>query len=215
MEPTECTGHSHDHEHGDDLGMSLRPCIDFPNITCLNEEVPDSGKGVFKLHEERLSAFPSVRSPEDDPELIFHIPFTEAVTILNITIRDASAGNETASPRRIKVFTDRENLDFETARELPAQQELELLPPEHEADGTIDYPCRPAGRFQSISSLTIFVRDNYDDSGESGTEITFIGLKGKGTNMKRVAVDTVYESQGQLADHEKVKGGDFGSRSIL
>jgi hypothetical protein len=135
--------------------MSLRPCIDFPNITCLNEEVPDSGKGVFKLHEERLSAFPSVRSPEDDSELIFHIPFTEAVTILNITIRDASPGNATASPRRIKVFTDRENLDFETARELPAQQELEFLPPEHEANGTIDYPCRPAGRFQSISSLTI------------------------------------------------------------
>jgi hypothetical protein len=215
MDPPECSGHSHDHEHGDDLGMSLRPCIDLPNITCLNEEVPDSGKAIFKLHEERLSATPSLRSPEDDPELLLHIPFTEAVTILSITIRDASAGNETASPRRIKLFTDRDDLDFETARELPAQQKLELLPPDHVADGTIDYPCRPAGRFQSISSLTIFVENNYDDSGESGTEITFIGIKGKGTNMKRLAVDTVYESQGQLVDHEKVKGGDFGSRSIL
>lgn len=215
MDPPECSGHSHDHEHGDDLGVSLRTCIDLPNVTCLNEEVQDSGKAVFKLHEDRLSATPSVQSPENDPELIFHIPFTEAVTLQSITIRDASrASNMTASPRRIKLFTDREDLDFETARELPAQQELELLPPDHFVDGTIDYPCRPAGRFQNISSLTIFVRDNYADSGEAGTEITYIGLKGKGTKMKRVAVDTVYESQGMIADH-KVKGGAFGSRSIL
>jgi hypothetical protein len=214
MDPVECSGHSHDHEHGEDLGLSLRTYIDIPNIACLNEEVQGSGKSVFKLHEDRLSATPSVRSPDDDPELILRIPFTESVTMQSFTIRDASAGNETVSPRRIKLFTDREDLDFETARDMPGQQELDLLPPDHFVDGTIDYPCRPAGRFQNISSLTIFVQSNYDHTGEAGTEITFIGLKGKGTKMKRVAVDTVYESQGMLADH-KVNSGEYTARNIL
>ena len=54
---------------------------------------------------------------------------------------------------------------------------------------------------------------NYDDSGESATEITYIGLKGKGTSVKRVAVETVYEAQGMRKDH-KVKG-EFAGQSFV
>lgn len=208
------TGHSHDHDHTDDLGLSLRTYVDFSAVTCLNEEEKDSGKGVIKTHDERLSEYPNLQSPEDDPELLLYIPFTESVTIQTVTIRDASTSNETASPRRIKLFTNRDDIDFEMARDLPAQQELELLPPNHFAEGTIDYPCRPAGRFQNISSLTIFVENNYDETGEAGTSITYIGMKGKGTRMKRQAVDTVYESQGMPEDH-KTKGNEYLSRSLI
>ena len=214
MDPPECNGHSHDHDHTDNLGLSLRTYVDFAAVTCLNEQEKDSGKGVIKTHEERLSAYPNVQSPEDDPELLLYIPFTESVTIQSFTIRDATEGNETAAPRRIKLFTNRDDIDFEMARDLPAQQELEMLPPNHFAEGTIDYPARPAGRFQNISSLTIFVQSNYDDTGEAGTSISYIGLKGKGTRMKRRAVDTVYESQAMPEDH-KVKGGEFMGRSVL
>jgi hypothetical protein len=214
MDPTECTGHSHDHEHSDDQGLSLRTYVDFSAVTCLNEEEADSGKGIIKTHDERLSAYPSLQSPEEDPELLLHIPFTESVTIQYFTFRDASSGTETASPRRIKLFTNRDDIDFETARDLPAQQEFELLPPDHYVDGTIDYPARPAGRFQNISSLTIFFQDNYDATGEAGTELTFIGLKGKGTRMKRRAVETVYESQGMPSDH-KVNGQDYLASSLI
>jgi len=59
----------------------------------------------------------------------------------------------------------------------------------------IDYPCRPAGRFQNISSLTIYVADNYDDTGDSGTEITYVGFKGRGTALRRGVVDAVYEAR--------------------
>lgn len=213
MDPPECQGHSHDHDHGDDLGLSLRKYVDVDRIVCLNEEVAGSGRSIVKMHDERLSAEPSLLSPEDDPELLLTIPFTEAVTMHSITIRNASSSSETASPRKVKLFTNREDLDFDTARELPAQQELTLLPSDHFADGTIDYPCRPAGRFQNISSIAIFVVDNYDDSNESATEITYVGFKGKGTQAKRVAVDCVYESQGMPKDH-KVKGEHGGSVDV-
>lgn len=197
MDPPECSGHSHDHhDHGDDLGLSLRPQVDLPAVRCLNEEVPNSGRAVLKLHEERLSTEPALKSQEDDPELLLCIPFTEAVILQSISIRSVVAGDDdvaAAPPRHIKLFVDRDDLDFETARDMEPHMQMELLPPHHFVEGTIDYPLRPAGRFQNISSLTIFVADNY--SGEEGlsTIITFVGLKGKGTNQKRMAVDTIYE----------------------
>jgi hypothetical protein len=99
---------------------------------------------VGKGHDERLSSRPSLRSPRGDPELLLHVPFTEAVTVQSVTVRsvvartsDDGGGDEaaTAAPRRIKLFTDRETVDFDEARDLPAQQELELLPPDHFPDG--------------------------------------------------------------------------------
>lgn len=214
MDPPECSGHSHDHDHGDDLGLSLRSYIDFDRVQCFNEEVSGSGKLVLKIHEKRLSETPSLTSPEGDPELLFYIPFTESVTVQSFSIRSGGSGRTTASPRQIKVFTNRDVIDFEVARELPAQQALELLPPHHFAEGTIDYPTRPAGPFVNITSLAIYIQNNYDDSGESPTEITFLGLKGKGTKMKRVPVEAVYESRGVPKDH-KVPDGEYGINDVV
>lgn len=207
----ECQGHSHDHgDHGDDLGLSLRPQMDLDRVQCLNEVVRDSGRAILKLHEERLSPTPSLRSPEDDPELLLTIPFTEAVTCLSICIGSTGGSETTAPPRRVKLFCDRETMDFDIARELEPAMTLEILPPDHmPEEGTIDYPLRPAGRFQNISILTLFFETNYDDNGEAGTEITYVGVKGKGTKIKRAAVECVYESQGMLKDH-KTPGGEYG-----
>lgn len=212
MDPPECSGHSHDHDHGDELGMSLRPQMDLPNVECLNEEVQNSGRAILKLHEERLTAEPSCCSPEDDPELLLKIPFTESVTIQSISVR--SSGTSGAPPKTIKLFVNRDDLDFDMARELTPQATLELLPAHHFVEGSIDYPLRPAGRFQSVSSLSIYFQDNYGDEDSTATEITFVGLKGKGSSVKRRAVETVYESRGMPADH-KVPGDEFSGRNVL
>lgn len=209
MDPPECSGHSHDHhDHGDDLGLSLRPQVDLPAVRCLNEELPNSGRAVIKLHEERLSTEPALKSQEDDPELLLFIPFTEAVILQSISIRSvAGEGVEgVAPPRRIKLFVDRDDLDFETARDMEPQMQLELLPPQHFVEGTIDYPLRPAGRFQGISSLAIYVADNYGGDDDLSTIITYVGLKGKGTHQKRMAVETVYEVKPMP---EKTKAENF------
>ena len=189
--------------------------MDLDRATCLNEEVRNSGRAILKLHEERLSATPSLQSPPDDPELLLTIPFTEAVTCQSISIRSVGGNNETAPPRVVKLFCDREQMDFVDARELEPAMKLELLPPAHMPEaGTIDYPLRPAGRFQNISSLIVFVESNYDDTEEAGTEITYVGVKGKGTKMKRAAVDCVYESRGVPKDHQ-VPGGEYGATDII
>merc|ERR1739845_135031 len=80
---------------------------------------------------------------------------------------------------------------------------LDLVTPMHDdGTGTIDYPARPAGKFQNISSITLFFDENYGLDELYQTEITFIGFKGRATNMKRRAVETVYESRGMKKDHQ-------------
>lgn len=226
MDPHECDGHSHDHEHTDDhdsLGLSLRPYMDIPRVTCLNEVVAGSGRHILKYHQDRLSSTPSLQSPPDDPELLLTIPFTEAVTVQSICVQNTSSNTQTAAPRILRLFTNREDLDFDMVRdELPPQQTLELVPADHiimpDVAGTIDYPCRPAGRFQNISSLTIFVESNYGETtttaaaAAAGTEITYVGLKGKGTRAKRMVVEAVYESQGMPKDH-KVPGDELAGHN--
>ena len=222
--PHSCDGHSHDHEHaGDDLGLSLRPQIDLDAVTCLNEDRPGMGRSVLKLHEERLTENPFLSSQEDDPELLMHIPFTEAVTITHLSIRSVpgSDGGDfpTAPPRTIKIFAERDNIDFDMARELAPQCTIDLVPPDHFVEGTIDYPLRPAGKFQNVSSITIFFQDNFasnrlDDDDDVATIVTYVGIKGKGSRQKRMAVDAVYETRGMKKDH-KVPGADFGAHNEI
>jgi len=203
MDPPECSGHSHDHgEHGDDLGLSLRPQMDLPGVHCFNESIPDSGRAILKCHEDRLSETPCVISQMDDPELLLHIPFTESVTVRSISVRSGVGGGDGAPPREIALFVNRDDLDFDTARELEPEMKLELLPPHHFVEGTLDYPLRPAGRFQNISSFTIFFKSNYGGEDEVSTNITYVGLKGKGTKMRRGVVHTVYESKPMPEDHQ-------------
>ena len=54
-------GHDHGHDHGasglqgEEFGIqySLYQKIDLENVSCLNEEIDDSGKTVFKAWEDR------------------------------------------------------------------------------------------------------------------------------------------------------------------
>ena len=218
-------GHTHDHEQeGGGLGTSLRPQIDLDAVKCLNEERPNMGRGILKLHEERLSADPFLRSQEDDPELLLYIPFTEAVTITHLAVRSIP-GSEAddypaAPPKNIKVFSNRDDIDFDMARELAPQCKVDLLPPDHFVEGTLDYPLRPASKFQNVSSITIFFEDNFatgllDGSGDDvSTIMTYIGVKGKGSGQKRMAVEAVYETRGMKKDH-KVPGGEFGTQNEI
>lgn len=215
-----CSGHSHDHhDHtDDDEGVSLREYIDIAQVYCLNESRLGAGKSVLKSYEDRMTSEPSLQcnyDEDDRPELLFHIPFTEAVAIKFLSIESSSSeSNNTSAPKSVKVFSNRTDLDFDTAREVKADMEIELVPPSHFGDGTIDYPLRPAGRFQSCSTITLYFGDNFAYNAEeeicaAPTEITYVGFKGKGTKVKRAAVEAVYETRGMKKDH-KVHGDEYG-----
>ena len=255
--------HAESDETNASLGSSLRPSIDFANVVCLNESRRNAGRDVLKLYEERRSSFPTLLSqedPDEEPELLLVVPFGEAVAMKSVCVLShagapppppppmmgectrivdpASTTKKTAPPRTLRVYVNRPNLDFETVRDLEPDATVTLVPPSHQwnamhSGGTVDYPLRPAGRFQNVSEIALHFADNYgmsgeeeDDDGGGGdggddgggnnvqTEITYVGFKGKGTNVRRRAVEALYETQGMRADH-KQPGNEYFSRQGL
>ena len=186
----------------------------------------------------------STEDPDEDPELLLTVPFLEAVTMKSISIlsyadaplsvhQGSANATVTAAPRTLKIYVNRPNLDFETVRDLEPSTTITLIPPSHQwtsghAGGTIDYPLRPAGRFHNVSEIALYFCDNYAmpegygassdmedyDGDRVPTEITYVGFKGKGTNMKRKAVEAVYETMGMKKDH-KVPGSEYIAREGL
>lgn len=200
--------------------------------------------------------------PDDveEVELLLHVKFNEAVSMSSLcvcgrgSLVEVGNGNNgggdnddndgarrrTAAPWKCKLFANRTDLDFDMARELRADVELELLPPEHTIEqvvaptaaetsagggleedaiaSTVDYPIRGT-KFQYCDNVTLYFGENYsslllEDDEVTPTEITYVGFKGVGTHVKRKAVKAVYESQGMTKDH-KVPDGEFGAKHFM
>mmetsp|Transcript_554 Transcript_554/g.1414 ORF Transcript_554/g.1414 Transcript_554/m.1414 type:complete len:224 (-) Transcript_554:299-970(-) len=199
-------GHGHSHGTPDDPeGNSLLKYIDTEHVTCLNEQEEDSGKTVLKHMNEKLDDSRFVLSEEDDPELIFFIPFTVAVKLKSFCIIGGAHGE---APARAKLFVNRDDVDFELAHDLTPVQEFELT---EDFSGEVDYAVK-AAKFSNITSLTIFIPENH---GADSTRVTFIGLKGEGTTARRGVVECTYEARAQLKDHEKTRGDVKDARGEL
>lgn len=200
-------GHSHDSSMDDDEGFNLRGFIDFDSVRCLNESAPGSCKHIFKKYSEREQPEPSLSSNDDDPELILYVSFTEAVKIKSISI---TGGPDGSSPSEVKVWVDRDDIDFTNAADVPSTQTLSLVDPDEHAafvvGGSLDYPTRQS-KFQSVTTLTFFISDNF---GADASKIIYMGFKGVGTNARRGIVDAVYECRPVPTDHKAKQEGYGG-----
>ncbi|KAF9194784.1 hypothetical protein BGZ50_005824 [Haplosporangium sp. Z 11] len=131
-----------------------------------------------------------------DEQLILRIPFTGLVKLKSISLR-AEPG-ETA-PRKMKAFVNRDDLDFDNAESTVPTQEWDLV--EDSYGQVAEYNTRVA-KFTSIRNLTLYFSENF---GGDTTKISFIGLKGEFSVLKKDPIITVYELQANPADH-KVPG---------
>jgi hypothetical protein len=164
------------------------------------------GKRILKTFLEKHDDSNFLLSEEDDAELIIHIPFTVQVKLKSFCMIGGADGE---SPSRIKLFTNREDVDFDTAKELPGEQSFELV---EDFEGRIDYPVR-ASKFSNISSLTIYISENF---GADSTRLTYLGLKGEGTTARRGIVECTYEARAQMKDHETTRAdNDLTNRSHI
>lgn len=100
---------------------------------------------------------------------------------------------------------NREDIDFTNAHDLPGAQKLDLV---EDFQAEVFYPLQ-ARKFQSISTLTLFVSDNFDGD---RTRFYYIGLKGENKEWKHGVVNCVYEAQAQPSDHAKTESS---SRSTV
>jgi hypothetical protein len=221
------SGHDHSeggHDHSDDitpaLQYSLYQHINFDEITTFNEEQPHSGKAIVKkTWAERLQNEPELASDSDEQLLmrvlyVLHCDmiiskltrlhrFTGQVKLHSILIRTSSS---TSAPQTLKVFINRDDLDFSTASDLAPTQEFSLS----QTSDVQDIAVKRA-LFGKVQSLTLFVEDNY---GDDVSRLSYLGFKGDWMQLGRAPTNILYEAAANPNDH-KIKGtsvNQMGSR---
>lgn len=187
--------HAHDcSEHDCGSGFSLYKHVDLPKVWALNEAVEGSAQSVLKSWERRLEfSGESLRSNDDDPELLLFIPFTNDVIIKGISVIGGADGT---SPSKMRAFINRVDIDFSNVQELSPVQEWDLT---ENPQGELEYQTRYA-RFQGVASLILHFPASFNGT---STEIHYIGLRGDATDNKRDAVTTiVYEAVANPSEHK-------------
>ncbi|CAF1302793.1 unnamed protein product [Rotaria magnacalcarata] len=181
-------------QHVDETNVglwNLHTKIDKYNLQCYNEKHDGSGKEVFRAWDERLDRSKVVES-DDDPELLFSIPFNGAVKITGLCV---IGENGPSHPNTVKLWSNLPELRFENARG-KGHQEISLT---YDPSGTLAYQVNPA-HFSRVTHLSLYFPSNF---GDETTRIYYIGLRGEflGEVKSKIVIAT-YESKPQLKDHK-------------
>jgi hypothetical protein len=104
--------------------------------------------------------------------------------------------DDSSAPKTVKLFVNREDLDFDTASEAEATERLELA----QDLRVLEYPVK-RNRFTMTRSLTLFFEDNW---GAETTRISYLGFKGEFMPLSKEPVSVLYESAANPADHKRV-----------
>ncbi|KAJ4408430.1 hypothetical protein N0V82_009695 [Gnomoniopsis sp. IMI 355080] len=193
--------HGEDHDHSDDitpaLQFSLYQHINFDEVTTLNASDDSSGKAIVKkTWAERLDVEPELAS-DCDEQLIINIPFTGQVKLHSILIRTSPSAS---APKTLKVFQNRDDIDFAAAEDGAPDQEFELS----QTSEVQDLQVKRA-KFGKVQRLTLFVPDNFGDGDEEVTRISYLGFKGEWMQLGRAPANILYEAAANPSDH-KLKG---------
>ncbi|KAI1820568.1 translation protein [Xylaria intraflava] len=193
-------GHDHDHDHSNDvtpaLQRSLYQHIQFDKIRTSNEAVRDSGKAIVKkTWAERLQVEPELSSDTDE-QLLMHIPFTGQIKLHSILLRSSPSPG---APRTLKVFVDRDDLDFSSIDDAQATQEFEL-------SQTSEVQEIPVKRvlFSKARHLTLFFVDNFgvfEGDDDTVTQLSYLGFKGDWMQLGRAPTNILYEAAPNPSDH--------------
>ncbi|KAJ7109028.1 PITH domain-containing protein [Mycena crocata] len=192
----------HDHEHdATDLGPkdNLFNQIDRDNVVALN--ATGQGSVVIKPWHERLDEEKSIESDADD-QMIIRIPFTSSVKLRSLLLKTGPADQ---TPEKVLLFCNEDTCDFGDITDKAPTQEFEVA----QGREVGEYALRTA-KFSNVSSVSLFFPAS---QGADTTQIYYVSFLGHWTERKSSPVITVYETQANLADHEKIQGTDGGLSS--
>jgi len=108
----------------------------------------------------------------------------------------------------LKLFINRDDLDFSAAAEVQPTQTLSLS----QSSDVQEVPVKRA-LFNTVRSLDLFFEDNWGQGEEDETRIPFLGFKGEWMHLSREPVNFLYEAAANPSDHKMVAGvkGGMGS----
>ena len=115
-------------------------------------------------------------------------------------------------PKTLRLFINRDDIDFGAAADATAVQTLELPVQPPACEDVVELPIKRA-LFNNVHSLTLFFEDNHGD--EDVTILSYLGFKGAFTQLRKDHIVTFYEAAANPADHKNlVPGAHYGSVGI-
>jgi hypothetical protein len=164
---------------GVENAADLLGSIDLEKVRCLNEAHNKTGKELFREHERRFEKEQSVVS-DCDGEVLLIVPFVAQVKLRSVCV---IAKDINCAPHLLRLFVNNENVDFSLA-EQGAVQEFHIGA---NLEGEAHNAVNPQ-KFSHVHKLIIHLKGASEETG-----VSYIQLKGEATNIKRQAVQTVYE----------------------
>ncbi|KAJ5248722.1 hypothetical protein N7468_000173 [Penicillium chermesinum] len=195
--------------------------IDFDSITTLNAGI------VQKTWAERLDDKPELESDADE-QLLMYIPYVSpfftsiGARAVYVMVFQATANllprqrqvklhalllytaPTPAAPKTLKLFKNRDDLDFSTASELSPTQTIEIPQPVVGAD-VFELPLNRA-HWNTTTSITLFFEDNWSDGEDDVTKVGYVGFKGQFMALNREPVSFLYEAAANPNDHVAIPG---------
>ena len=106
-----------------------------------------------------------------------------------------------SAPRNVKLFRNRDDLDFDTASNLPPTQTIQIP----RSNEVAEIPLNRA-YWNMTTSINLFIEDNHGHGDEDVTRIGYLGFKGEFAALNREPVRVLYEAAANPSDHVAIQG---------
>jgi hypothetical protein len=117
-----------------------------------------------------------------------------------------------SAPKTVKLFKNRDDLDFSVAADLKAVQTIEVPQPVPGAE-VFELPLSRA-LWNTTNSITLFIEDNWSNGEEDVTKVGYVGFKGSFIALNREPITVLYEAAANPSDHVAIQGLSGISRNI-
>lgn len=116
---------------------------------------------------------------------------------------------EDTKPQTVRLFINREDIDFNNVRDLKPLQVVENLPADFE--GMVDNPLQ-ASKFGAVDRLIMHISGEENELLQVGT----VGFKGESRGLNKKVVEGIkYEIRAQLKDHASTRADQTGRNDIM
>src|SRR3954451_10855650 len=102
--------------------------------------------------------------------------------------------------RKLKIFRNRDDLDFGTASDLKPTQVVNLP----RSNDVAEVPLNRVHR-NTTTSINLFFEDNHSDSDEDMTHVYYLGFKGDWMSLNGEPVNVLYEAAANPKDHKVIQ----------
>lgn len=135
--------------------------------------------------------------------------------------------SSTSTPKTLKLYKNRPDLDFSTASELSPTQTIEIPRSETSISDSLtsqDGSTNGSGVFEinlnralwnTTTSITIFFEDNWSFGEIDVTIVSYLGFKGSFMPLSREPVNFLYEAAANPGDHKIPGAKDFVGGNVM